>query len=86
MDDIVRLDGSLCTGPHRPAAHADRALQTEKPVWRDHGRVLAGPTPHQMTQREKTGERTVGQRAERVHKGLHRSNLPRPVTLNLMSD
>lgn len=67
MGDLLRADGGVRSGPPHPPAPADPALQTQRPLRRDHGRVLARPPPHQVTERNWTGEQAGGQRAEPVH-------------------
>lgn len=70
MGDLLHPNGSLCSGPRGPVAPAALALQTQRPLWRDHRRVLTGAAPHQVTESKRTGEhreRADGQRAEPVH-------------------
>lgn len=67
MGDLLRPDRSVRGGPHHPAAAAPPALQTQRPLRGDHGRVVAGAAPHQVTERKRAGERAEGQRAEPVH-------------------
>lgn len=66
MGDRLRSDGGLRHGPHHPPAAAGSALPAQTPVRGDNRRVLAGPPPHQVTER-KSGERMGG--AEPIHGG-----------------
>lgn len=75
MGDLLRADGGVRGGPYHPAAPAGPALPTQRPLWGDNRRVLAGPPPHQVTERKHTGkqgERAGDQRAEPTHSGGER--------------
>lgn len=75
MGDLLRPDGGLRLGPGHPVAPAGPALPAQKPLRGDNRRVLAGPPPHQVTERKWTGgrgERAGGQRAEPIHRGGER--------------
>lgn len=70
VDRVLRSDGRLRLGPHHPAAAAHPALPTQGQLRGDHGRVLAGPTPHPMTDGARSGTWDEGagtQHAEHVH-------------------
>lgn len=70
VDRVLRSDGRLRLGPHHPAAAAHPALPTQGQLRGDHGRVLAGPTPHPMTDGAWSGTWDEGagtQHAEHVH-------------------
>lgn len=51
VGDLLRTDGGLRPGPHHPVAAAGPALPTQRPLRGNNGRVLAGPPPHQVTER-----------------------------------
>ncbi len=75
MGDLLRPDGGLRLGPGHPVAPAGPALPTQRQLRGDNRRVLAGPPPHQVTERKRAGgrgEQAGGQRAEPTRGGGER--------------
>lgn len=67
---LLYPDGGLRRGPHHPVAAAGPSLPTQRLLRGDNRRVLAGPPPHQVTERKCTGEQNEQagrQWAETIH-------------------
>lgn len=69
MGDRLLPDGSLCLGAHHPVSSAGPTLPKQRQLRGDYRRVLAGPAPHQVTERKWAGgqgERAGGQRGQPI--------------------
>lgn len=80
---LIRSDGLVRRGPHRPPASAGAAVQTQTPLGRDNRRIIAGAPSHQVTEREfsgKQGEQEDARRAKHHHNSSGERNAAQPTS------
>lgn len=67
MGHLLRPDGRVRPGAGGAAAAAGAALPVARPRRRDHGRVVAGAPPHQVTEKRRGQRGRGGRGAEPGH-------------------